>query len=83
MENKIISQKCKSEKVKKRGLRQTQNRGKIQRYFCYNCKSSFVEETPFYRMRNTPQKITLCMDLFYRGISTRKVQELTTVYSIL
>lgn len=26
-------------------------------------------------MRNSPQKITLCLDLFYRGISTRKVQE--------
>ncbi len=26
-------------------------------------------------MRNTPQKITLCIDLFFRGISTRKVQE--------
>jgi transposase-like protein len=26
-------------------------------------------------MRNAPQKVTLCLDLFYRGISTRKVQE--------
>jgi len=26
-------------------------------------------------MRNTPQKITLCLDLFYKGISTRKIQE--------
>jgi transposase-like protein len=26
-------------------------------------------------MRNSPQKITLCLDLFYRGVSTRKVQE--------
>jgi len=26
-------------------------------------------------MRNSPQKITRCLDLFYRGISTRKVQE--------
>jgi transposase-like protein len=26
-------------------------------------------------MRNTPQKISLCLDLFFRGISTRKVQE--------
>ena len=26
-------------------------------------------------MRNAPQKITLCLDLFYRGVSTRKVQE--------
>lgn len=26
-------------------------------------------------MRNNPQKVTLCLDLFFRGISTRKVQE--------
>ena len=26
-------------------------------------------------MRNSPQKITLCLDLFFRGISTRKIQE--------
>ncbi len=26
-------------------------------------------------MRNSPRKITLCIDLFFRGISTRKVQE--------
>jgi transposase-like protein len=32
-------------------------------------------------MRNSPQKITLCLDLFYRGVSTRKVQEhLQTFY---
>jgi len=66
---------CKSEKTKKRGLRQTQNRGKIQRYFCNDCKKSFVIDDGFFRMRNTPQKITLSIDLFYRGVSTRKVQE--------
>jgi transposase-like protein len=26
-------------------------------------------------MRNSPQKITLCLDLFFRGISTRQVQQ--------
>jgi len=26
-------------------------------------------------MRNNPQKITLCLDLFYKGVSTRKIQE--------
>jgi len=26
-------------------------------------------------MRNSPHKITLCLDLFFRGISTRKIQE--------
>lgn len=66
---------CKSKHIIKRGFRQTQNRGKIQRYSCKDCKHRFVRDEGFYRMRNSPQKITLCLDLFFRGISTRKIQE--------
>lgn len=72
---KVLCPNCKSEKTKKRGFRQTENRGKIQRYFCNECKSSFVIDDGFFRMRNNPKKITLSIDLFYRGVSTRKVQE--------
>lgn len=72
---KICCPKCNNNKTKKRGLRQTENRGKIQRYFCNDCRSSFVIDDGFYRMRNHPKKITLSIDLFYRGVSTRKVQE--------
>lgn len=72
---KVSCPKCNSEKTKKRGLRQTQNRGKIQRYFCNQCRKSFVIDDGFFRMRNTPKKITLSLDLFFRGVSTRKVQE--------
>ena len=66
---------CKSKNIIKRGFRQTHNRGKIQRYSCKNCEYRFVKDEGFYRMRNSPQKITLCLDLFFRGISTRKIQE--------
>lgn len=66
---------CKSNEVIKRGLRKTQNRGKIQRYFCKECKRKFVLNDGFFRMRNNPQKITLCLDLFFKGVSTRKIQE--------
>src|SRR3989338_1645378 len=31
-------------------------------------------------MRNTPQKITQAIDLFYRGVSTRKVQEHLAIF---
>jgi len=72
---KVCCPKCNSNKTKKRGFRQTENRGKIQRYFCNECKKSFVVDEGFFRMRNSPQKITLSIDLFYRGVSTRKVQE--------
>jgi transposase-like protein len=67
--------KCQGKEVVKRGYFQTEAHGKQQRYFCKSCNKKFVEQTPFYRMRNNEKKITLCIDLFYRGISTRKVQE--------
>ena len=71
---KIICQKCKSKEIKKDGKRKTQNRGKIQRYKCKNCGNRFITD-PFARMRNSPQKITCALDLFFRGLSTRGVQE--------
>lgn len=71
----IICPKCQSKEVIKRGYFQTEAHGKQQRYFCKSCKKKFIEKTPFYRMRNSPQKITLCLDLFFKGVSTRQVQE--------
>jgi len=66
---------CKSKSVIKWCKRKTLNRGLIQRYKCKDCKKCFTVDDGFFRMRNSPQKITLCIDLFFRGISTRKVQE--------
>jgi len=67
--------KCQSTNLIKRGFRYTEKRGKIQRYSCKNCGLRFIINDGFKKMRNNPQKITLCLDLFYRGISTRKIQE--------
>ena len=66
---------CSSANVIKRGFRKTENRGKIQRYSCQDCNKRFVEDKGFFRMRNNEKKITCALDLFYRGVSTRKVQE--------
>lgn len=72
---------CKKQNIVRRGQRKTQNRGLIQRYLCKNCNRRFVVDNGFFKMKNAPQKVTLCLDLFYRGISTRKVQEhLQTFY---
>jgi transposase-like protein len=71
---KTICPKCKSIEVVKRGFFQTEAHGKRQRYYCKACDSKFIEQDGFYRMRNSPQKITLCLDLFYKGISTRQIQ---------
>lgn len=66
---------CESKNTIKWGLRKTQNRGKVQRYKCKDCENTFVEDNGFYRMRNHPKKITLCLDLFYKGVSTREIQQ--------
>jgi putative transposase len=74
MEN-TICPKCKSKKVVKRGSFSTQAHGQRQRYFCKDCKKKFIRNDGFYRMKNNPHKITLCLDLFFKGVSTRKIQE--------
>jgi len=72
---------CSSANIIKRGQRQTQNRGLIQRYGCQDCNKRFVIDDGFFKMKNSPQKVTLCLDLFYKGISTRQVQQhLQTFY---
>jgi len=78
---KLSCPNCKSKNVIKWCKRKTQNRGLIQRYKCKDCGKYFTIDDGFFRMRNAPQKVTLCLDLFYRGVSTRKVQEhLQTFY---
>lgn len=72
---KIVCPNCNSVNLIKRGQRKTENRGLIQRYGCKDCSYRFVIDDGFFRMRNSPTKITQSIDLFYRGVSTRKVQE--------
>lgn len=67
--------KCKGIKITKRGSFFTKAHGKQQRYFCKSCNKKFIEKTAFYRMRNNERKITLCLDLFFKGISTREIQQ--------
>ena len=66
---------CNSKNTIRKGFRKTKHRGLIQKYFCKKCKRFFVINDGFYRMRNNSNKITLCLDLFFRGISTRSIQK--------
>jgi len=70
---KPICPKCKSTEVIKWGKRKTENRGLVQRYCCKSCSETFISD-PFWKMKNSPQKITCALDLFNRGLSTRGVQ---------
>jgi len=65
--------KCSSKEVTKRGFRYTETREKIQKHFCKSCNHRFVLDNPFFRMRNHEKKITLCLDLYYSGLSLRKI----------
>ena len=67
--------KCKSKEVTKRGFRITDNRQKIQRYFCKSCKNRFVLDNAFFRMRNHEQMVTQTMDMYYSGMSFRKIAD--------
>jgi len=71
----VTCPKCNSKNMKKNAKRKTKNRGIIQRYQCKDCSYRFVFDDGFYRMRNHEKKITLCMDLYYNGMSFRKIQE--------
>ena len=75
MENQISCPKCKSKEVTKRGFRETERREKIQKYFCKTCKHRFVLDNPFFRMRNKEQLITQCTDMYYSGMSFRKIAD--------
>ena len=66
---------CSSNNVIKRGVRKTENRGKVQRYGCKNCNKRFCIDDGFWKMKNHEKKIILCIDLYYKGVSFRKLQE--------
>jgi len=72
---KVLCPNCKNNNTIKWTKRKTENRGLIQRYKCKDCNKTFTIDDGFFRMRNHPKKITCAIDLFYRGVSTRKVQE--------
>ncbi|MDP2924856.1 MAG: hypothetical protein Q8N99_00630 [Nanoarchaeota archaeon] len=50
---------CSSTNFIKKGFRKTDNRGKIQKYFCRDCHKFFTNDEGFYRMRYSAQTITL------------------------
>lgn len=70
----LVCSFCKSDKVVKRGLSPTQNRGKQQRYLCKSCKRTFIQDLGFWKMKNNESKITMAIDLYFSNLSSRKVR---------
>ena len=60
---------CQSVKVVKHG----KEKGK-QRYLCKECGHKFFEGSDFPRMRTKSRIISLSIDLYFEGLSVRKIQ---------
>jgi transposase-like protein len=65
---------CASLEILKSGFRKTQT-GKTQRYACKVCGHKFIENRGFNYVRNDPKLVTLALDLYFKGISYRKIAD--------
>jgi putative transposase len=71
-EKKIACPYCKCEDLIQRGKRKN-HRGEVQVYGCKNCNRRFTHDLGFNRMKHTPETITLTLDLYFKGLSDRKI----------
>ena len=64
---------CNSPIIMKYGKRKTKN-GKVQRFKCKTCGHRFtVNESGFEKIQTDPKVVTLALDLYFKGISLRKI----------
>lgn len=71
-EEKPVCILCGSANLVKAGLRKNDS-GTVQRFLCKSCGHRFVVDCGFQKMKNNPKIITLVMDLYFKGISYRKI----------
>ncbi len=65
---------CKSSNIVKRGMRKNKS-GNIQILCCKDCTHKFSINLGFEGMRATPDQITMAMNLYFKGESSRKVKQ--------
>lgn len=75
----IVTQKtlcpyCKCEDVVGHGKRQTKS-GQKQRYRCNKCRRHFINEKDFERYKGNGKITTIILDLYFKGISLRGIQD--------
>jgi transposase-like protein len=63
---------CGSLNVVKIGVRHNFH-GDAQRYLCKDCKRKFVQNEGFEKVKATPKAITIALDLYFKGVSQRKI----------
>jgi putative transposase len=65
---------CHSTDVIRKGVRRNKS-GDVPLYLCSTCGSRFSGREGFHNRRADPEKIALALDLYFRGMSVRKVAE--------
>lgn len=71
---KVSCDKCQSADVISKGVRHNKS-GDLQRYACRACGRRFVGRDGFFKRRADPNNIARTLELYYRGMSVRDVQE--------
>lgn len=71
---KPLCEQCNSNNVVRNGKRHNKS-GTINRYLCKDCGHRFTDNQGFQKKRADPEKIALALDLYFRGLSIRKVAE--------
>lgn len=66
---------CGSSNTVKIGMRHNQY-GDVQRMLCNDCKHKFmIDKEGFEKVKATPKAITIALDLYFKGVSQRKIVE--------
>jgi putative transposase len=69
----IVCPQCKGNEIVKHGIRHTKHGTDIQRYSCKDCHFRFTVNSGFEHARADGKVITAALDLYFKGISLRKV----------
>lgn len=74
--------RCHSSDVERHQVRHNKS-GDVVRYSCRACGRTFSGAEGFHNRRAEPEKIALALDLYFRGLSLRKITDhLSQVYSL-
>ena len=65
---------CNSPNVVKNGKRNCNGWTK-QRYLCRDCKRTFIQNKDFSKVKAEPKIVTLVLDLYFKGLSLRKIKD--------
>ena len=74
LNEKTMCKYCGSDNIEKHGIRHNKN-GVKQRYLCRECNKRFVVNDGFSKMKYDPEIITQALDLYFKGLSLRKVKD--------